>query len=319
MTSSHLNLPKVSVMVVAYNQAHFLGETLESIRSQDYPNIEIVVSDDASTDGSQDLLREYARLDPGRFNLVLNEKNLGITGNHNSALAACSGDLVAILAGDDLFLPGKIAAQAKQFVDDPEVVLSYHPVEIFDSATGRTLFVTNQLERENTNSVEEIISHAGIPGVSSIMFRRSAAPEGGYDSSVPIASDWLFCIEIAAKGKVTKLDGVYGRYRKHDNNIGRKLDSYFHELVATMDIVAKKFPDRPSIQAACQRGRARQLAGEAFRQMAVDHRRSQELFRTCLRLAPHDLRYRLGYAAARFPVTRAIALRSKYLLKRYFG
>ena len=98
--------PLVSVAVITYNQKSYLRDCVESILAQDYPNIEIVVADDCSTDGTQDMLHEYKKNHPGMFVLKFVEKNQGITPNSNLAYFSCTGRYIAWIGGDDLMLPG---------------------------------------------------------------------------------------------------------------------------------------------------------------------------------------------------------------------
>src|SRR5690554_3312559 len=103
--------PLVSIAIVTYNQKHFLKECIESCLAQDYQNTEIVVADDGSTDGTHELLKEFAEKHPGKFVLRISEINQGITKNHNVAQFACSGKYIAWMGGDDLMLPRKISKQ----------------------------------------------------------------------------------------------------------------------------------------------------------------------------------------------------------------
>lgn len=311
--------PLVSVMVVTYNQRHLLPETLESVLSQDYPQLEIVVADDASTDDAQSLLRNYAEQHPGKFRLVLNPQNLGITGNSNAALNACTGELIAVLGGDDLFLPGKISAQVEQFAD-PRVVLSYHPVDIFLSDTGQTLYTTNQRRRENPESAVEIIECGGIAGASSLMVRRSALPPGGFDARLPVVSDWLFSIEVALQGRVVHLDRVYGKYRKSHTCASNRTYELLAESLRALDLAIEKHPDRPELVDACRRGKARYIAGEAFRQLSQNVATARDLSAQAVYLDPANPRYRVLHAISRAtPLVRMVGPllhRSKYLLKK---
>ena len=261
--------PKISVHVIVYNQAHLVRETLDSIIAQNYDNMEIVVGDDASTDGTQDILREYAAKYPGKVIPVFAEVNRGITANGNAVFEKCTGDLIAIIGGDDLFLPNKLALQARAF-DDPSVVLAYHPVEVFDSASNKTLFYLGQSDIESPASALEIISKYGLPA-SSVMFRHNTLPAGGYNQSLPTASDWLLSIEVALQGTIKKIPAVLARYRKHTNNIGNQISRYEHEFLKTLDIVRERYAHIPGINDACDHGRARYLAGYAFRVMVADH------------------------------------------------
>jgi len=313
--------PKVSVMVVAYNQAHFIRDTLDSILAQDYDNLEIVVADDASTDGTQDIAREYAAKYPDKFVLVLSERNHGITANCNACFFACTGELIATFSGDDLFLPGKIRAQVQEFVRDPEVVFCYHPVEVFDSSTDTTLYVTFQNPREVIRGVEEIIVGGGVPGGCSVMVRRSACPPDGFDVRLPTVSDWLFQIEVALKGKVAKVDQVYGKYRKHRQGTTQRVHEFLNETLRTLDLIVEKHPDRPELVALCRKGKARYLAGEAFRQLTRNIATACKLSRQAVELDPANVRYRVLYLISRFQVLARIMgpmLNSgKYLIKRY--
>lgn len=100
--------PLVSVHVITFNQAHLIHETLQSILAQDYANIEIIVADDGSTDGTANIISEYANQYPSKIIPLVAGPNLGITGNSNRGLQACKGKYIAFIGGDDLFLPSKI-------------------------------------------------------------------------------------------------------------------------------------------------------------------------------------------------------------------
>lgn len=310
--------PLVSVMIITYNQKDFISETIDSVLSQDYCNLEIVIADDASTDGTIEILKNYRE----RFSsikLVLNQKNIGITGNSNAAFFACTGEFIAILGGDDLFLPGKITAQVKQFLQNSKVVLSYHPVEIFDSKTNKTIFITNQLAREDRDSAIDIIRKQGIAGASSIMVRRAACPRHGFDPQIPTASDWIFSIEVALKGQVVKLNGVYGKYRKHDNNVGNQLHKYFNEFIDTLDIIAERYKTFPSIQSACTDAKARLFAGEAFRNLSTNRKMAAKNFASAIGLRPYNIRYLIGFIVAKSSFLASLVFRFKYSIKKYFG
>lgn len=258
--------PKVSVMIITYNQEDLISETIESVLSQDYENLEIVVSDDASTDATPEIIKDYAERYPEKIVPVFNKVNLGITGNSNTAFFACTGELIAVLGGDDLFLPGKISAQVALF-KNPDVSLSYHSVEIFLHQTGEILFTTNTTRNEDLNDAYDIISKGGIPGASSVMVRRTACPEHGFDPQFPVVSDWIFFIEVAMVGRVAKLEGVFGRYRKHGNGASDRTFELLPESLRTLEVIQGRYPDDLKLKNVCSRGAYRYLLGELFRQV----------------------------------------------------
>lgn len=213
-------LPLVSVAVVTYNQCEFLRECLESILAQDYPNLEIVVADDGSTDGTPEMLQQYASIHTGRFVLKLAERNRGITSNQNLALSACTGKYISWMAGDDLMLPGKIRKQVNFLEARPELSICYHDLDIFDSATGRTIKRYSDIDPPRNGDVRTLIRYGAFNGAVSNMVRASSQPPGGFDDRVLTASDWLYWVEcLWGGGKIGYIDEVLGRHRRHDNNV----------------------------------------------------------------------------------------------------
>jgi len=252
-------LPKVSVAIITYNQKQYLYECIESVLSQDYPNLEIVVADDCSTDGTQDMLKSYQAKYPSLFKLILSEKNEGITSNSNKAFFACSGKYIAWMGGDDLMLPGKLIKQVMYLEERPLHVLCYHDLEVFDSNTGKILRYYNSGRgriRPREGSGYKLIRYADFMGASSVMTRRLACPKDGFDLRLPIASDWLFWIETAINGYIGYIPEVLGRYRIHQNNISIHRSGDCFEEMLTLAIIESKYPH---LVKHCRPARARIL------------------------------------------------------------
>jgi len=178
------------VLVLTYNAVNFIRESLDSILAQGYADLQIVVSDDASQDGTQDIIKEYFDKHPSKFTVNLNQTNVGITRNANIALSLCTGVFIAFHAGDDVMLPGKINAQVSFFHQNPDCVLCYHNLEIFDSASGKVIgYYNGPKNPPREGSVRELIVHGCFVGGNAVMVRRAALPPGGYNEAFPVASD----------------------------------------------------------------------------------------------------------------------------------
>jgi len=240
------SIPLVTIAIVTYNQIKYLRECIESCLSQDYPNIEIVVADDASDDGTQEMLQEYSKKYPGKFLLQLATKNMGITENSNRAHKVSSGKYIAWMGGDDLMLPGKISKQVKLMESDPECSICYHNLEVFDSDTNETIRYFNE-KFKYTGDVSTLIRYGSFNGACSNLVRTDKTPIDGFDKSLPVASDWLYWIETLGNGGTIRyIDEVLGRYRRHSNNITRieknitqnELDHLF-----TCQILITRFPN----------------------------------------------------------------------------
>src|SRR5690554_2979388 len=115
--------PTISVMVPCYNARGFLAECLDSIIAQGRDDMQIVISDDCSTDGTQEVLRQYEARYPCLIRAFYNPQNLGITRNCNQALMACKGRYISLFAGDDVMLPGKFDMQISFLDANPDIVM----------------------------------------------------------------------------------------------------------------------------------------------------------------------------------------------------
>ena len=242
---NNINPPLVSIAIVTYNQKGFLRDCIESCLMQDYSNIEIVVADDGSTDGSQDLLLEYEAREPQKFKIILSKENHGITSNHNLAYFACTGEYIAWMGGDDLMFPRKISKQVDYMESHPNCTICYHNLDIFESETNQTLGYFNASEKYS-GDVRVAIQKGTFNGACSTFVRRDKAPLNGFNKSLPVASDWLYWVEsLHNGGTIDYIDEVLGRYRRHGMNAshtGRSISQGEIDILSTCQIIMCKYP-----------------------------------------------------------------------------
>ena len=247
MTFDRSTLPLVSVAVITYNQRHLLDECLSSILAQDYPAIEIVVADDGSTDGAQELLRDYQAAHPGLFVLRLAPVNRGVTANHDLALAACSGKYISWIGGDDMMLPGKIAVQVAYLEANPSCSICYHDVELFDSDSGRTIRLWSAADKPRSGGFLTLVRHGHFNTGISSMVRRSASPDR-FEPSITVASDWLYFVEcLSGGGSIDFIRGIYARQRRHAHNVTLSSDPcqpahLFEQHLQSCAIILARWP-----------------------------------------------------------------------------
>ena len=123
---------RISVIMCTYNGAAYLGEQLDSLRTQTLPPHELVVQDDGSTDGTMDLLRDYQQRHPGlRIRLFANPERLGYNRNFLTAVQRAEGDLIACCDQDDVWHADKLEVLARELGDAPLVhtpLAARHPL-----------------------------------------------------------------------------------------------------------------------------------------------------------------------------------------------
>lgn len=234
-----MNYPKVSVFLPVYNQERYIAATLDSIFVQNYPNLEIVVGDDCSTDGTLEVVRSYAQQHPGLFKILTSPVNTGITANCNRILRECTGEYLALFAGDDLWLPGKLHDQVEYFQQNPNTVLCATRGAAFESDSGEILYWTPDPQKlyasENTLTLTRAIGFAGC----SFMIASWAIPPKGFNGNLPNTSDWLFWVEVLEKGDFGFINKDYFRYRRHKSNFSCNNSVVLLEHLLTLELLSK--------------------------------------------------------------------------------
>jgi len=237
--------PKVSVLIPSYNQENVIEQTVLSALTQNYDNLEVVVSDDSSADRTPQILREIQEKHSKRLKIFLHQNNLGVTKNHTRGLVECGGDFIAFQDGDDLFLPGKIKKQVEFMLEHPDCSISSHDVDVFDSETDQTLYLWSQRFGQRGGGPRELVRYGNYLSSVSVMVRRAHLPEYGYDDRIRIGSDWLLWLEVLSRGKgrICYLDEVLARYRRHAGNLTNVSNWKYEDQFITLALVETKWPN----------------------------------------------------------------------------
>lgn len=250
------NQPRVSILIISFNQKDYIAEAIESAISQDYENLEVIVSDDASTDGTAEIIAAYQQRYPDRLVVLLNKENVGITRNSNRGLRTCSGKLIAFQGGDDVLLPGKIAAQVDWFKKDEKRVLCGHQVEVFYQDGSRLPHLFNRKLAVGVGP-EDVIRH-GVPYcATSIMVKAKEIPTNGFEELLYTVSDHMLWIEVLMSGGAYGyVPGVYARYRRHSTNVTNNKFKNLGEVEQTLNLVSMRYPQ---YRAVCEQALIRWL------------------------------------------------------------
>ena len=230
MNLINMEQPLVSVAIVTYNSAEFIIETLESVKVQTYPRIELIISDDCSKDNSVKLCRDWLAKNSSRFErteLITIDENTGVSANFNRAEAACKGEWVKLLDGDDLLLPSCLEDYVKYVTEHPEIVYLFSRGEAFGSTEERNKFYTEKVfncsiyEWDATRQYDWLISNNCVMS-STCMYNRKKNEELGLknDERVPLLEDWPRWINVTKAGvKLHLLDKVEVQYRLRKDSL----------------------------------------------------------------------------------------------------
>lgn len=207
--------PLVSVIIPNYNYAHYLREALDSVLAQTYPRVEIIVIDDGSRDDSKDVIRSY-----GERVRLIEQKNQGVSAARNRGVEASSGELIAFLDADDVWMPAKLELQVQRILEDAEIGLVHCGLEEIDSS-GRSLGI--RLEGMEGSVSKEILlfDRAVILGAGStaLVPRQTFDAVGGFDTRLSTSADWDFCYRVAHRQPVAFVSEALVRYRVHGVNM----------------------------------------------------------------------------------------------------
>jgi glycosyl transferase family 2 len=197
-----------------FNRERFVDAAIDSVLTQDFADLELLVVDDGSSDRTPELLRSWCARDP-RVVVVTSSENLGIPGALNLGLQHARAPLIARFDSDDLMMPGRLAAQVAVLNGCPEVVLvscAYDIIDVDGNYRG------TWREDEPHEVVRYLLNFYNIVGGhGQVMFRRAEVlAEGGYDSRYPSSEDYDLWVRLLRRGRIVTLPLVGMKQRDHD-------------------------------------------------------------------------------------------------------
>ncbi|MBV9772380.1 MAG: glycosyltransferase [Gemmatimonadetes bacterium] len=223
----------VSVVLASYNQASYLREAVESVLAQTLADWELVVVDNGSTDGSHEILREYA--DDPRIRLVLHDRNEAITRRLNEAISLTRGEFVSLLYSDDFYLPEKLERQVACFATLPEKVGVVHgPGYRLNQLTGARWFVDAVRTGEDTLRDCVLGLRQGFINPIAPLFRRKCWERYPFNEQVFVEGEHVYW-RYALSFDFFYLDEPLVVMRDHESNIGKATRANLERLMGLMD------------------------------------------------------------------------------------
>lgn len=198
----------VSALVCTYNSSRTVIETLESITSQTYKNIELVISDDDSKDVSVEICEKWVEKNKNRFvrtRIITHTPNTGTSANLNRAFSEAQGEWVKVIAADDKLLPNCISDYIDYVYDHPEASIVFSKVVGFGNMEAANKWPFKNVKRFfdafSTKQFRIILSTSNFLPAASVFLKKKVWEDlEGYDESIPLLEDWPFWVNALKNG-----------------------------------------------------------------------------------------------------------------------
>ena len=229
-------MPRVSVIIPAFNAEAFIRETLDSVLAQTYANLEVIVSDDGSTDGTGNVVAQY----DGRVRYIAGVHSGGVSTPRNTGALAASGSLLVFIDADDLMEPGRIAAEVRCFATHPGVGIvfsdygefgenrrqqegHFQSCPLLSRILAQAPAGSDSIALDAATATELLLTENF--GSSSPMVRRRVFEHvAGYDPAARSSEDFEFQYRAAAVAGVGLVPRILWRKRQHPQNMSANLE-----------------------------------------------------------------------------------------------
>ncbi len=245
--------PTVSVVIPMYQAGPWIAETLASVASQTYPIHECVVVDDGSTDDGPAIVRSFASTSTLDIRLV-SQENGGVSAARNRGLDLVSGELVALLDADDLWLPTKIQRQV-DLLEASGAAICFSGFAQFETATRRVHGVVSYRNAQRALRRWLALEGSGLCLASSGLIRRDALDRvRRFDPRVSICEDLEFTVRICRVGPMAVDPSIQVGYRSHDRQAHRVLEGVATNTAVLFDEVLTFEEFSPAFARRCRAG-----------------------------------------------------------------
>ena len=212
--------PKISIITPSFNQAEFIKQTIDSVLDQKYPNLEYIIMDGGSTDGSAEIIKKYAQ----RYPQVIkweSKQDKGQVDAINRGLKIATGDIIAYLNSDDRYLPAAFAEVAKFFRQNPYKLWLVGNCQVTQQNLRWTFLLKHIWPVHITPGILTIFNFINQPAV--FLKRELIDLVGAFNPDYLYAFDyeyWLRCIQIGLPGRIYKELAVFRVHRVSKSSEG---------------------------------------------------------------------------------------------------
>ena len=223
-------MPKVSVIIPAYNAMAFLPETLESVLNQTFTDLEVLIINDGSPD---DIVEWASEIQDSRVKLI-SQENQGISGARNTGIWSSQGEYLAFLDADDIWEANKLEKQVECLDKNLDVGMVSSWISTIDS-NGNLINIYRNYKEGNELKRELFRSNIIFCGSTALVRRMCFEKVGFFERSLSSAADWDMWLRIAIPYSISVIKEPLVRYRRHPNSMSRKQRMMLQEVDRVME------------------------------------------------------------------------------------
>jgi len=234
-------MKKVSIAIPVYNQAHYVGQAIESALAQDYQNLEVVVSDNHSTDTIELTMKKY--LQDSRLKYFRNEQNIGMIANARKALYEySSGELALHLDGDDYLIDPSYISKAVDLLERHQLIMVFSRIKAFYEQEN--FFVEDKVNSDLPQIMDgnwfflNYYKGYSLPTLTVLHDRHEAMKLGFFEKDIR-SSDWEGLLRLIVTHKIGFINEFVGVWRRHGQNETMKQD--FEKLISNMEYIESPY------------------------------------------------------------------------------
>jgi glycosyltransferase involved in cell wall biosynthesis len=240
-------MPHVSVVLPVYNREHSVARAIRSVLAQTLPPLELIVVDDGSTDATRDVVRGF-----GSRIKVIEQTHSGAYVARNRGVREASGELIAFMDSDDVWLPDRLAVQMP-LMERPEVGLVFGDVVHVRPGRERRRVTSFQVAPPRRGRVAAHFAWCNfVPTLAVLVRRRCLDEAGGFPEDVQLSCDYLMWFRIALRHELDFVDRVVAEYSlsadSMSRDLGRSIEAriqlFSGELARTTDPATRKILKR---------------------------------------------------------------------------
>lgn len=218
---SYPSFPRLTIVTPSFNQVQFLERTILSVLNQDYPNLEYIIIDGGSTDGSIEVIKKYEN----RLAYWISEKDLGQSHAINKGLKLATGDWVAWQNSDDIFYPGTFESFAREIINNPTVDLIIGNMNLIDENDQ----IINDLKYV-TPTYDSLVAEGMVLTNQAAFWRKSLHKKIGYlNEGLHYGFDYEWFLRVLKKSAAIHINQTWGGLRMHEATKTSQFKEFFDQ------------------------------------------------------------------------------------------